>query len=121
MPLYDYQCPICGHKSVEFMKMCAAAEAPFVDCPHCVGLHGGVVAMCRQVSVPHTSMQEFHKPIEMFSIAMDSDEEIKAFKRKAPDVDVNTDPNHPDYGLPIARSRHQKLQALQAAGYHETN
>jgi hypothetical protein len=73
----------------------------------------------RQVSLPHTDLQEFSKPIEMFSVAMESLEEIRAFKAKCPDLDLSDDPASPDYGLPIARTRKAKLQALAAAGYQE--
>jgi len=63
----------------------------------------------------------FAVPIEMWSIAMDDDEEIRAFCLKAPDVSVSIDPNDPLYGVPIARNRQQKLQALKATGYAELN
>lgn len=115
MPLYDYTCALCGHKSVEFMRMCSAGEAPKVECKCCQ------YPMTRQVAMPHTPMQEYATPIEMFSIAMSSLEEVREFKQRCPDVDCNDDMDHPDFGLPIARSRHQKLQALKAAGYAETN
>ena len=63
----------------------------------------------------------FSEPIEMYSIAMDNDDDIKAFMSKAPDVAVSLDQDDPMYGIPIARNRQQKLQALQAARYTETN
>lgn len=113
MPLYDYKCRTCNHEATEFQKM---ASEPLHVCPACYQ-----PTYCKQVSLPHTDLKEYHTPIDMFSIAMESDDEIREFMRKAPDVEVCTDPDSDVYGIPIARSRHQKLQALKAAGYVETN
>jgi len=46
--------------------------------------------------------------------------EIRAFKQRCPDVDLSDDPDDPMYGVPIARSRKAKLEALKAAGFVET-
>lgn len=113
MPMYDFKCTGCGHADTEFFKM---ASENLQRCPKCLSL-----TYRKQVSLPHTDLKEFSKPIEMFSIAMSSEDEVRAFKRKCPDVECNDDINHPDFGLPVARSRKQKLQALAAAGYVETN
>lgn len=32
MPIYEYECRICGHKLEAVQKM---SEQPLVDCPHC--------------------------------------------------------------------------------------
>lgn len=112
MPLHDYKC-LCGHEVPDvYHKM--HSEAPEL-CPKCGK------AMDRVPALAHTDMKEFHTPITMFSIGLNSPEEIRAFKQKCPDVEVNEDPEHPDWGLPIARSRKQKKQALKAMGYRETN
>lgn len=63
----------------------------------------------------------FAVPIEMFSIALDNDVEIAAFRLKAPDVEISSEWANPLYGVPVARNRHQKLQALKAAEYQERN
>lgn len=54
----------------------------------------------------------FRDPIEMHSIAMTEPAEIAVFRQKAPDVQVVD-------GVPVAKNRHQKLQALRAAGFEE--
>lgn len=115
MPMYDYHCHLCYHDSVEFQKMCSADDAPRVECEVCQ------YPMTRQVSLPHTDLKDYGKPIEMFSIAMNDETEVRAFKQRCPDVECNDDFDHPDFGLPVARNRKQKLQALAAAGFVETN
>jgi putative FmdB family regulatory protein len=113
MPLYDYVCDRCGRKAIEFQKM---SSDPLTECPICK------TPTYRKVpSIPNTPLQEFHKPIEMLSIAMEDDEAIKEFVGKCPDVEVSMDPNSPMYGVPLARCRQQKLDALDAAGFVETN
>jgi putative FmdB family regulatory protein len=117
MPMYDYECDGCRHADSEFKHMRNAEPVGVVTpCPRC-----GETKYRRVISTFHTDLKEFHKPIEMFSIAMEDDETIRDFKRRCPDVDVQIDPEHPDYGLPIARNRKQKLDALRAAGYRELN
>lgn len=65
----------------------------------------------------HTGV--YHKPIEMHSVALHTPEEIAEFRKKAPDVEISADPAHPAYGVPVARTRSQKLQALRATGFEE--
>jgi putative FmdB family regulatory protein len=117
MPLYDYECKQCGHKGTEFRKMANVNpdDRPEV-CPECTAQ-----AYTRQISCPHTDLKEFATPIELYSIALDTDDEIREFLRKCPDVEVCTDPASDMYGIPVARHRKGKLQALAAAGYVETN
>lgn len=111
MPLYDFKCLSCGHTDIEVRPM----SAPNRDqCPVCAKR-----AYSKQVSLPHTDLHEFHTPIEMFSIAMDDTDEIRRFKARCPDVDISDDPRNDNYGLPIARSRKAKMQALAAANCSE--
>lgn len=111
MPLYEYCCGSCGHEDLEVKSMSFPA---LVGCPKC-----GHKAYQRQISLPH-NIQDYRKPIEMFSIAMNTPEQVADFKRRAPDVDVSDDPRDPDFGLPIARNLTQKRQALKAVGYADT-
>lgn len=113
MPIYSYVCDTCKLAKDEFQFM---AHPAFTQCPTC-----GADTYHRVPTLPHTDLKEFHTPIEMFSVAMDNDAEIRAFKASCPDVDVETDPRSESYGIPIARNRKQKLQALSAAGFIETN
>lgn len=111
MPTYDYRCNTC---TVSFEAFRSMRDEDSEQCPSCKSYQ-----CVRVPSVPNTDMREFKTPIEMFSIALDTDEDIREFKRKAPDVDIGTDPDREDYGIPIARTRKQKLAALRAVGYTE--
>ena len=111
MPIYEYACRLCGHEEEEFQFM---ADSPLEQCPKC-----GEPGYKRRPSLPHSDMIDFHTPIQMYSIALNDDDEIRAFKRKAPDVYVETDPKSEMYGIPIARTRKQKLEALGAMGHVE--
>lgn len=113
MPRYEYECAECGHKDEEFQRM---ADQELVVCPACES-----PSYHKQISQFQTDLKEFHTPIDMFSIAMDTDEEIREFARKAPDVEISIDQNSEAYGIPIVRCRKQKLAALKAVGYVENN
>jgi len=89
-------------------------DEALTDCEKC-GARGSLHTV---PTAPHTQL-EYHKPIEMFSIGLTDDEEILAFKGQCPDVDVSMDPSDEMYGIPVARTRQQKLQALRAVGFEE--
>jgi putative FmdB family regulatory protein len=110
MPLYPYRCDACGHEFEEFQRM---AEEPLTECPECDG------ALRRVPCVVNNQCREFKKPIEMYSIGLNDDDEIREFRRRCPDVDVSTDKSNPLYGVPIARTRAQKLAALDAMNFEE--
>lgn len=75
---------------------------------------------CHRVpALTHTDMKEFHRPIEMHSIGMHDPQEIADFRRQNPDIEVSTDPRSDLYGVPIARTRRDKLRALATAGFEE--
>jgi putative FmdB family regulatory protein len=114
MPIYEMGCSNCNHKTEEYRQMSASGPAEL--CPNC-----GDITYTRQVSRPHSDMVSFSTPIEMFSIAMDTPEEVRAFARRCPDVDIETNEDHPMFGVPVARNRKAKLQALAVAGYMESN
>lgn len=112
MPLYDYQCS-CGAEAKDvFRKMQSTDPLP---CPLCGR------AMERVPVLPHTDLKEYHTPIEMYSVAMEDQAEIEEFARKCPDVQISTDPRDEMWGVPIAKNRKGKLQALKAAGHTEVN
>lgn len=110
MPLYDFKCGVCGHTDEEYFK-----QAPEVaECPKCAA-----AAYRRLWTVGRGKDAEFRTPVDLYSIAMEDIDEIRAFKQAAPDADCSDDPNDPMYGIPQARTRQAKLQALKAAGFTE--
>lgn len=112
MPIYCYRCDACQHTVEEYQSI---RDAALVECPAC----GDQTAFRRVPAPTNTDMREFVKPIEMYSVAMNTDDEIRAFKARCPEVDVSTDQADPMYGIPIARTRKQKMQALGALGFTE--
>lgn len=116
MPLYHFECTNCHHADDEWAKMAdAVSVGDSVRCPKC---HS--VSYLRRPDRPHSDLIEFHTPIEMFSIAMDNDHEIKAFIQKT-GIAVSLDQDDPNYGLPVVKNRKEKLQALKGAGFREGN
>lgn len=113
MPIYCYQCDACGHEDEEFQHI---REAALTVCPACQARE-----YRRVPTLPSTDLREFRKPIEMLSIALNTDEEIREFKQQCPDVEVSMDEADDLYGVPIARNRKQKLAALDAMGFEEKN
>lgn len=108
MPLYDYECSVCHHRDEEFQHI---REERLKTCPAC-----GLPQYERQVSMPSTALvREYDKPIEMWSIAPVTQDEVSAFKRKHPDVKFSRD------GAPLARTRQEKLAILRSEGFEERN
>jgi len=111
MPLHDYKCRYCGYVAADvYRKMSNDGPEP---CPRCN------VPMEKQIGLPHTDLKAFSTPIEMFSIALDTNEDIREFKRRCPDVEVSEDEDNPLYGIPIAANRRQKKDALAVSGFVE--
>lgn len=112
MPIYRYRCESCKHEHEDYQHM---KEDAWTQCPACGGTD-----YRRVPCLPHVE-QQFHKPIEMYSIALNTRKEIDAFRRACPDVAISDDPSNPLYGIPIAATRSQKLAALDARGFTERN
>ena len=110
MVSHDYECGHCGHRDTEYHRM---GHAPDVtNCPKC-----GMALYKKQVSAPHTDMKEYWRPIEMYSIAANSDEEIRQLKRDVPGLQISEDRSDPMYGVPIAKNYSEKKKALQSTGF----
>lgn len=56
---------------------------------------------------------EFNKPIEMYSVAPNSADEVTELRRAVPDIKFN------DQLVPLAHNRAEKLRILKAVGYAE--
>lgn len=110
MPIYSYGCFNCLHTSDEYQKMSADS---LVECPVCKSQTYHKVP-----TLYHTDLKEFHTPISMMSVACDTDEEIRRVQRQT-GVEISSDPNDPDYGIPKAKNRKEKLAVLKAQKFVE--
>lgn len=61
------------------------------------------------------------EPIKMMSVALDNEDEIDDFRKRNPGVDISSDRTHPDFGVPVATSRSQKMRILKNEGFVEKN
>ena len=110
MPMRAFTCWECGVTKQHFQSL---LDESLPKCP-CGG------KSFRDYSAERTDRRHtgvYEKPIEMFSVACSSPEEIQELKQKCPDIEVAMD--GPLMGVPIARSREQKLRVLKAVGFEE--
>lgn len=108
MPVYCFKCATCGTLREEFLPMGRRNDA--IKCPECSA------DMARDITAERTNTpdQEFGRPIEMYSIAPDTPQEEMSLRRKCPDIQWDTEMH-----VPLARTRHEKLRLLKAAGFIE--
>ena len=113
MPRYDYACVLCGHVSEEVHSIHLDR---LTECPKCH--QDGYV---KQVVPITTDLREFHTPIEMYSVACNSIEEIRQIQNNCPGVHISDDPRDEMYGVPVVKNRKEKLTVLKTVGYIEQN
>ena len=109
MPMRAFTCRACG-LTKRYMQSLREDSLPSCSCG------GETFRDYAEESTGRSPTGVFATPIEMYSIAMTPDE-VPAFKQKCPDVDVATEGEMA--GVPIARTRSQKLRALKAMGFQE--
>lgn len=115
MPMYDYEyTDQTGGTFSEFQRMTEEALSE----------HNGRPCR-RRISAPAVRTQfgagNRCDPIKMLSIALDNEPEIDDFRRRNPGVEISSDRRNPDFGVPIATSRSQKLKILKNEGFVEKN
>ena len=82
-----------------------------IDCPKC----GEVMTYIRQPTAEQRRITgHYLEPIEMYSVALERGE-LAGFKAALPDTDLT------EMGVPIARTRQEKLKILDFFGYEERN
>jgi len=102
MPLYDYKCRECGHECEEYHSI----HSDLTLCPVC-----GEDAYRRvPVTTSGAMERQYQKPIEMHSVATDNPAEIRSLRDAG--VEVRD-------GVPIARTRKEKLTVLKKMGFRE--
>jgi hypothetical protein len=111
MPERTFVCSKCGKVNLEFQSL---MDETIPVCCQLPMLRDYVA----ETTEGRRPTQMFRTPIEMYSIALNP-EEIGDFKRRCPDVEVAE--SGPMMGVPIARTRQQKLRALKVMGFEERN
>lgn len=116
--MYSFKCDECGHEDAEFMQMQnSISVGAHTECPAC-----HLLLYRRMIDVPSGAMEkDYHTPIDMYSIAVESIEDIRRMQKNCPDAHISDDPSDPMYGVPIAKNRKAKMQLLNSEGYIETN
>lgn len=107
MPCYPYICS-CGHTSDVFKPMSKYRDSEF--CPQCGK------EMQRDFNTGDSCASgntAYHKPIEMFSIAPSTPDEMVDLRRKLPDTKFTKQ------GVPLAHTRAEKLAILGACSCEE--
>lgn len=113
MPQYDYVYEDTGESFIEFQQM---KEEPLTE-------HNG--RPCRRTVSSFTPQTRYGKgnrcnPIEMMSIAVDSPEEVAAFRQRNPGVEISDRAGDPLFGIPIAKSRSEKKAILATENFVDT-
>lgn len=117
MPMYTFCCTACKHSDTEFRSMRDTTTiGGVVICPKC-----GKTTYKRLTDVPWTDLKEFHKPIEMLSVAASTIEQVRDIQRRCPGVEINDDINSEDFGIPVVANRKQKKAVLKAVGFQENS
>jgi putative FmdB family regulatory protein len=111
MPLHDFKCQSCGHADEEFRKI--HNFAPMENCPKC-----GELTYMRLISCCHTE-RDFAKPILFLAKGIHTLAEAQTLLKACPDITMNMEEGHPDWGLPVARNQAGKRQLYKYLGFVE--
>lgn len=106
MPIYCFTCDSCGGKTDVLRSISVRETDVRCSCDNLMTRDLG-----REQGRRGTG--EFHTPIEMFSVGMNADE-VPAFRQSLPNVEVRE-------GLPIVKTRQEKMQVLKYFGFQEVN
>jgi hypothetical protein len=114
MPLYEYAYDDNGERFEEYQSITAEAL---------VERNGRACHRVPQLPRMHTAYGEGNncEPIKMLSIALDNEADIAEFRRRNPGTEVSSDRRSPDFGVPVVRSRSEKLKVLANEGFMEKN
>lgn len=106
MPLRTFTCEKCGRTERVFQTLHEELSPP-------CSCGGKTFRDYTQESGNRNCTGAFRTPIEMASIGPVMPDELPAFKQACPQVDLTPE------GVPLARTRHQKLQVLRHFGMQE--
>lgn len=113
MPMYTYRCDNCGKVDDAFRSIENRNRIHRCDCCE------GVLIRVFNPGSTRVLMKEFHKPIEMMSIAVDNESQIREFQIRNPGVMISSDRRSPVFGVPIAHTRLEKLRILKNERFEE--
>ncbi len=108
MPQYCFQCMACLHVDTQFRVI--PDRNRYAVCSKCG--HSSHRDM-RAEGSPNSMNDAFYKPIEMYSIAPNTPAEKRQLQEAGATFDKET-------GVPLARTRSEKLRLLEVVGYVET-
>jgi putative FmdB family regulatory protein len=112
MPIYDYHCDVCDNTFTDYFKFGRVDPIPEVqECPECKQLTAK-----RQFPCPHAQL-DFHKPIELFSLAPVKKEEVDNFRQQNPDIQCEGDPASDMYGVPVVHNEQERSRVLKHFHY----
>lgn len=89
-------------------------DTPLITCPSCMEQ-----TLQRVPTLPH--FKEYDVPIEMHSLACAHPDDVRDFKIRNPNIQCSDDPAHPLFGVPVVKSRNEKLSVLKKEGWQENN
>ena len=75
----------------------------------------------RVPTIPHSTQKDFATPIVMMSVAYTHSDDVRAFKKRHPNIQCSVNPRDPLYGVPIVTNRHDKMAVLRGEKYEERN
>lgn len=113
--MMPYKCARCGHTTANTILSANSPERQCCGEP----MDMNVPPPSRPAEAHVTG--RFQKPIEMHSVGTNDPDEIARLRRECPGVEIADDPRHPDYGVPKAHTRQEKLKVLKACGFVERN
>lgn len=107
MPQYCYRCTRCFKVRTEFRTIDLRDRPTTCECGYLAERDFVAEGSC------HSMNDEFHKPIMLYSIAPNTPAEKRQLQEAGATFDRET-------GVPLARSRSEKLRLLEATGFVET-
>lgn len=110
MPSHTHQCQKCHREEIVYNRI---SQVPVW--PECCG-----ETMPRVFDTDHRT-GSFEKPIEMLSVALDHKSDIAAFRRRNPGIEISHDRANPNFGVPIAHTRKEKMSILHNERFEERN
>lgn len=116
MPYRTFKCYKCHHVVEELQSIHEDTN------PRCCGNDmSRDYALENNKSKSSSITHRFGKPIEMISVALDNEAQIKGFQERNPNIEISSDRSNPNFGVPIAHTRQEKLQVLNNEGFVERN